>query len=432
MTNEISELFKRNIRLIDTVRLNKGLDKTGIAQKMGVTWPTISGYLDDLFKNEILIKSDNIIEVNKSYGILMGISVGSAQIKICAVNMNLQILDGMQFEDLIGGDGLFEEQKLFMKAGNKKVEQYLCSRTPDDSQELVKSINKIFASIKDIVEKREEKNILGIGIAFTGAVDRKQKRIIKSFNLPYADETDFEEGILLRNYLDFFEVHGINISIENNSTAAGIAEKNFLYEEYNLKNECNINRKYKDCKNVVSIYLGAGLGIGIIQDNKVYRGSNNLCGGAGHLEVPKFCEDTVVGEIDEKCKCGGRNCLDYRIRTDVFESKFESFRELDSEKIDDFFVAHSQKRLIMGQYMGHLINVLNNLLNPDLIIITGKLYIAIDGLWEAIQIKRNENNLKYARSNCALVKSQLGPIAPAIGAAICAYYDKFDTEIEWQ
>lgn len=429
--SHINELFMKNIKLLDNLRLYSGLDKTGLAQKLGVTWPTISSYVEELLNENILIKEENVIRVNSKYGYFVGISVGSAQIKICLVDLNMNLVVDDMFRYFIQRDDVFIEQKKYMKDNNKRITKYLFYQTPNESRELLKCINNIFASIVNII-KYQNINIMGIGVAFTGAVDRTNKRITKAFNMKCLDDLDFEEGILLRNYLDFFEMRDINISLENNSTAAGIAEKWSLYSEKSLNGVPNVNQKYKNCKNVISIYLGAGLGLGIIQDNRVYRGSNNLCGGAGHLEVPNFSSSISSMEVDDKCTCGGENCLDHRIRVDVFGETFEKFKEWDSEKVQEYFIGHPEKKDIMGKYLGYLVNLLNNLLNPDLIIFTGKLYIAIDELWEAIQNKRNENNLQYVKNGCALIKSQLGPTAPAIGAAIGAYYDKFRADVEWE
>lgn len=469
MSSDGIELINKHSKLLDAIRLNKGLDKSGIALELGMTWPTISAYIKELMAEDVLCRDDrseskadsNILRFNNNYGIFLGISVGSAQIKVCAVNMEFQMLSNEEFHNLITIDGIssFGEQDGFKQPSNPDNENYVWAKTPRERQDLIQTINNVFAAIKHIVEKNVRYRVLGIGVAITGAIDQKQKRIIKSFNLCNMDETDFEEDILLRNYLDFFEMKGINIAIENNAMAAGIAEKWSFYNEKNLNGEFNINQKYKDCRNIATIYLGAGFGLGMIQDNKVYRGSNNLCGGIAHLEIPNYsereeknvddveCIHSEIGslevpidsqneaKIDSECTCGGKNCLDYRVRTDVFETTFDAFKDMDSKKIKEFFQKKENKEkkkdILMGQYLGYIINLLNNLLNPDVIVISGKLYKAIDELWGAVQLKKSENNLKYTNSNCAIIKSQLGPLAPTIGAAICAYYDKYGANIEW-
>lgn len=433
MNKDTNELIKKNIRLIDTIRFNQGLDKTGVAQKMGVTWPTISGYIDEFMNCNIFHKTkDNQIQINDDFGYLFGISIGSSQIKICIINMGFHLLEEDIFNTLIKDEDIFAEQKKFAEEQGKSIKSYLFSRTPDTEPALINSINDIFASIQKIIE-RYELNVLGIGIAFTGAVDRTNKKILKSFNIPYFDNTALLGDILLTNYVNYFERKNIEITIENNSIASGIAEKCVMFEEKTLYGDYNINYKYRNKQNIISIYLGAGFGLGIIQNNKIYRGSNNLSGGAGHMEVPNFSitKGIIHKTNDSECTCGGKNCLDYRVRTDVFNTTFKDFKHWSSDQILYYLINHPSEKELLGIYLGHLINLISNILNPDLIVIAGKLYKAIDILWSDIQLKLMENNVKYTKSNCTLTESWLGPLAPAIGAAICSFYGQFDSEIIW-
>lgn len=430
MDKNISELIKKNIKLIDLIRMNQTIDRTTLAQIMEVTWPTISSYVTELNNSGILHKEGSLLSVNGPSNILFGISVGSAHIKITIVDMGLQLLPTQDFQALVRDNDLFAEQKAYMQEKGKPIEHYLYCKTPTEEHSLTKHINGIFDSIMKIVERNKEINVLSIGVAFTGSVDKKKKRILKSSNLPCLSNLNFEEGILLRNYLDFFETKGIHIALENNSVAAGIAEKWSLYSPTTIKEEHNVNNKYKERQNIVSIYLGVGFGIHIIQNNHVYHQRNLPSDGVGHLEVPDFSKKEIP-DNDTACTCGENSCLDFRIRNDVFEMSFDEFRELTSEDIYNFFMTHPEKRTLMGEYVGHLINILTGLLNPDLIIITGKLHRGVDFLWEAIQQKRNQAYCNSYENNCLLIKSHLGSLAPAIGAAICGYYDRFEADIEW-
>lgn len=431
MNNNTSELIRKNIKLIDLIRMNQTIDRTTLAQIMGVTWPTISSYVTDLIDNSILHKDGAILSINSSSNILFGISIGSAHIKITAIGMDLQLLSVSDFHSLVHDDDLFLEQKNYMKEKGKPIEHYLYCQTPTDEQSLIRQINSIFDSIMKINERNQDINILSIGVAFTGAVDKKKKRILKASNLPCLNNLNFEEGILLRNYLDYFETKGIHIALENNSVAAGIAEKWSLYNTTTLTGEHNVNNKYKNRKNIISIYLGVGFGINIIQNNLIYYKRNIPSDGIGHLEVPDFSHKDA-SDSNATCTCGKKCCLDFKIRNDIFEMSFEEFRELTSEDIYNFFKEHPEKRNLMGEYVGHLINILTGLLNPDLIIITGKLHRGIDFLWESIQQKRNQAYCNSYENNCLLIKSHLGSLAPSIGAAICGYYDKFEADIEWR
>lgn len=457
-TTTQAELITANEYLIDLLRYNTSLDKSGIAQALKVTWPTISGHIERLAKADILIdpkaqdntKENNYILLNKNAGHFIGISVGSAQIKITMVDMSFSLLSPDLFQPIMNNEEIFCEQKDYMNSrqkpntsGAQKAQlQYLYCATPSDKSTLIATINNIFKSIQYMVEHQLLPNILGIGVAFTGVIDSAEKYIIKSYNLPFLENTPFADGILYRNYLDFFESHNITISLENNSVTAGIAEKCFLYKETTIRGEYNTNHKYCDKDNVITLYLDTGFGLGIIQEGKVSSRSNNLSGGIGHIEVPRFptvgtpdgkCnEEDNVTSLATHCTCGSTNCLDYLVRTDVFHTNPEIFKSMSSLEIKEALSGETNAdRELLGSYLGYVVNLLNNILNPELIIFSGKLYEVIDLLWESIQKKRSDNSLRYTKSNCALLKSNIGPLAPTIGAAIYAYYDKYNLEVKW-
>ena len=75
--------------------------------------------------------------------------------------------------------------------------------------------------------------------------------------------------------------------------------------------------------------------------------------------------------------------------------------------------------------------MLMNILNPDLIIFTGKFYKSMDLLWKYISKVRDENQLRFISNDCTMTSSDLGALSPTIGAAICAYHNLLDINIEW-
>ena len=180
----------------------------------------------------------------------------------------------------------------------------------------------------------------------------------------------------------------------------------------------------------MSIYLGAGIGAGLIFNNKLYRGATNFVGEIGHIVVPRF-PGLQTDLLDSSCSCGSSECLDFRIRNDVFCMTKEQFSNMDSEQIDKFFLNYPEKLEVFAYYLGYAVNLLNNILNLDMIIFTGKFRKVIDRLWLLLQKQINNNSLFYIANECQLTSSNLGATSPAIGVAICAYFDKIKTDIEW-
>ncbi len=86
MENTISQL-KQNNRLLNTIRYNPGISKNALAEQFEVSWPTMSNTIDNCKKAGILTM-DSSLQINADYAHMIGISVGSAQIKLCIINMN--------------------------------------------------------------------------------------------------------------------------------------------------------------------------------------------------------------------------------------------------------------------------------------------------------------------------------------------------------
>lgn len=230
--------------------------------------------------------------------------------------------------------------------------------------------------------------------------------------------------IIYPNRLDFFDQKGINIYIDNNSNTSVVAEK------YNMYNPESTNYKYRDKKNMLILYLGAGVGAGMIFNNSLYHGATNFVGELGHLELPPY-PAIEFKAVESCCSCGSSECLDYRIRNDVFEMTKAEFSELTSANIKNYLMDNPKKFEIFTYYIGKVTNLLINLLNLDLIVFTGKFKEIADYMWPLLYKYINANKLSYIANECELKSSSLGPTAPSIGVAICAYFDKLGEDINW-
>ena len=91
-----------------------------------------------------------------------------------------------------------------------------------------------------------------------------------------------------------------------------------------------------------------------------------------------------------------------------------------------------EKKKLLGKYVGYALNCTVNVLNVGLVIFTGKWKALSEGndLWNYIYEEVGNISLQYTRSNCGLILSTYGVLAPVIGAAICSAYED-ENEITW-
>ena len=409
----------QNVKILNLLRCYKGLDKTKLSKLLNVTWPTISKNIDDLKQYGILYTKGNEILIKKDSFSIAGISIGSAQTKFTLVDSN--------FDPFLPSDFSHIKKALVFELSNNSniknpnsEDKYIYFTTPSTLTELKDILDKIYKVVLDYSDKL---NIIALGIVSTGAIDRKQNLIIKSHNLEYLSGLTLA-NLFYEDKLLAMKKNNIYISLEQNSTAACIAEKYKLYKD---------NSAYAQNKNIVSLYLGAGIGAGFILDNKIYYGTSGFSGEVGHITAPIYLGKKQNDKdimVDDKCSCGKDSCYDYRIRTDVFEKTRELFSIMTTEEIYEALLNNEEKKEILGFYLGQLTNMLMNILNPDLIIFTGKFYKSMDLLWKYISKVRDENQLRFISNDCTMTSSDLGALSPTIGAAICAYHNWLDINME--
>lgn len=427
MENIITQL-KQNNRLLNIIRCNPGISKNVLAEQFDVSWPTMSNTIEMCRKAEIL-SEDASIQLNPHYAHMIGISVGAAQIKLCIIDMNFEMIDSYTFERIIDRLGIFGSAVGFMKEKQISVENFVCFKTASDLYDLQCQMDSIMRDLICLIEYQDlfGLNIISIGLTFTGAIDNINKKIIKSHNLEFISDKPLS-NIIFPHRIAYFESKNINIYMDNNSNSSVVAEK------YNLFHPMNSNYKYRQKNNIMAIYLGAGIGAGMIFNNKLYRGASNFIGELGHIDVSKYpnivYNDKEMSKVSS-CSCGSKNCLDLRIRTDVFEMTMEEFARMNSDEVDFYFDLHPEKLEIMAYYIGNMINLLINILNLDMIIFTGKFRSLLNRMWLPLYKQINTNKLSYISNECTLIASNLGVTAPAIGVAICSYFDKIQEEIEW-
>ncbi|MBQ7346668.1 MAG: ROK family protein [Clostridia bacterium] len=146
-----------------------------------------------------------------------------------------------------------------------------------------------------------EADIAVLGIAAPGIVDDESGCVIYANNLGFKN---FPILPLLRKHLSIREMH-----IENDANAAAWGEA--------------IAGAAKGSKSSVMITLGTGVGGGIIDGGKVFKGFNSAAGELGHIVI----------EVDGRpCSCGRKGCWEaYSSATGLINMTKEKLAECESQ-----------------------------------------------------------------------------------------------------
>ncbi len=145
---------------------------------------------------------------------------------------------------------------------------------------------------------------------------------------------------------------GIPVLVENDATAAAVGEH--LY---------GVGRRLSD---FFYVYIGAGVGGGMIFSGHPYRGSAGRAGELGHV---------VVAPGGRACACGNRGCLERYASLSAAQAAIEGVPEGEAV-VDPTALAASADRLgdWLDEAAGHLrtaFRTVANLLDPQAIVIGG-------------------------------------------------------------
>ncbi len=258
--------------------------------------------------------------------------------------------------------------------------------------------------------------VAGVGIGITGVIDPEEG--IWRYS-PHYQVRDLPVGPMLQERLS------LPVWIENDARAMAWGERSFGAAQ--------------GVDNLAFIRVGVGLGAGIIIDGKLYSGAHQGAGEIGHI---------MVKEGGLTCRCGTDGCLETvgsavaiarRAVERMASGEPTLIRDLcggDPERVIATTVieaADAGDRVAQeilseaGRYLGIGIGALINLLNPAMVIIGGGTSRAGDYLIEPLRKAAMERTLPALRERVRIVRSELGEDAGPLGGAALVIEELFHT-----
>jgi glucokinase len=248
------------------------------------------------------------------------------------------------------------------------------------------------------------------GIAVPGPVDRNQGIVISTPNMGLVDfplKRDLESK------------WGIPVFIENDANAG-------TYGEFR-------RGAGRGKKNVAGIFIGTGIGGGIVIDGKLYCGSAGYAGEIGHI---------IIMEGGPLCGCGQYGCLEaFASRTSMAKDAIAaavagnipaaykvagSDFKLYKSKVFDICLKEGDARIQsivdraayhMGIGMANLVNILN----PELIVLGGGIADRIgEPYLRAVRKSMEDHLMQGIAKTISVALSELKELAIPIGAACIA------------
>lgn len=271
-------------------------------------------------------------------------------------------------------------------------------------------LTKIFVAVEDIASSHPQylDRGVGIGIGLPGVIDRSTGL------LKFADTLKGWEHVDLRRA--FEERFSLETYVENDVKARALAE--FLFGSG------------KNVMDQVYLWVGDGIGAGIIVDGKLHHGVAESAGEIGYNELGHAIKDPAAFPI---LYCGQRDFGDI-LSDSVILNQFRSRVDKPSvSSVADICKAAGEGHPLAKQLLNEIASLVSivcinlmNVLNPELIVVGGQIAEYGPELFEDIQKKVRQDILSVPADSVRIVPALLKQDAVILGAVGLVLHDLFE------
>lgn len=355
------------------------LSNPELSQMLNISIPTINRSLLELIDLKIVKdlglgnssggRRPNLYAINPEAGYVLAIDISLFSVRIALMNLHNELVGKvLHFDTPIENSPEYVD---FVTGKAQKFTQEACGGTD---------------------------YLIGAGIAIPGLLNPQSG--CSFTHLTYSSHPIRDE---------FREKLGVPVFIDNDARMMTLGEFKF--------------GKAKGKNNILCLNIGAGLGLGMIFDGKIYQGTSGFAGEFGHI---KILDDGI------QCICGKNGCLETltsgpalerRVREELGKGAVSSLQSMTEISYPDIIAAALADdplsiHLIAecGNWLGRGLATLVHLHNPEIIILGG--FISQTGhlLLDSINQSLNQCAISKIRREAQIVVSDLGDKAALLGA----------------
>ncbi|HTL56177.1 MAG TPA: ROK family protein [Candidatus Limnocylindrales bacterium] len=276
-----------------------------------------------------------------------------------------------------------------------------------------KVVERIARCIQDAVDESDlaMKQIAGVGVGAPGAVDYENGTVIFAPNLEGWKDVPLKK--------DLEKVLDVPVFVENDCNIAALGV--YVAE---LKSKP---------RSMVGIFIGTGIGAGLVVDGELYGGFNHTAGEIGHM---------VLEVSGPKCGCGNKGCLEalasrtaifQQIKAGIKDGQKTILTEMLGDNLEDLRSGDLRKAIRRGdkfvdrvvesaaEYIGIATANIINVLNPEVVVLGGGVIEALaDEMMGVIVETAADYAMPGTMKGVEIVASKLGDNAGITGGAVLA------------
>lgn len=250
--------FNRAV-VLDAIRANGGVSRVELARRTGLTAQTMSNIVRALMADGLVTEDGHAPSTGGKRRVMLRVVPDAYQ--SVGLHLDPERITGVLL-DLDGRVRLRSTRRVAEGASSEAV------------------VGALTRTVHHLVRRSDvgDGRVLGVGLAVPGPLDDTHRRVFSPPNLPGWAEVPLADMVQERA--------GLPVVMDNDATAAAIGER--------------WAGGVERAGSFVYVYLGSGVGVGVVLGDQVYRGISNNAGEIGHLP-------TGTGK---ECACGKRGCLE--------------------------------------------------------------------------------------------------------------------------
>jgi glucokinase-like ROK family protein len=367
--------------VLDLIRRGGRISRTDLARRSALTKPTVSAIVEELMAAGVV----------QEVGFGKTLATGGRRARLLEFNESSAAYLGIRF-------GVYSTA---LAVADARGEIRASTETPSIIGDPVRTVESLPPQIDELLATANvpRTRLQAVGVTLPALVDQESGVVSLAPNLGWHD-------FALRDAIG--EITGLPVIISSLTSASALAEGRV--------------GAAKGVRSFVWVYVGSGLGAGIVIDGQLIDRGHGYSGEIGHC--------TVVDD-GPLCGCGRRGCLE-TVASAMAVSRAAKTAMAAGEPtilsdypgpIDAATVARAARegdRLARrvyaeaGDYLGLGLSYLLNVLNPEMVVLGGSLMEAGHYLMEAVRGSLLQHALKEARAQ--IVQSVLGDRAALLGA----------------
>jgi predicted NBD/HSP70 family sugar kinase len=251
--------YNRNV-VLDAIRQSAGVSRVELAGRTGLTQQAVSNIVRRLIQDGLVSESGQIqtglgkprmsLQVNERANHAVGVHIDPHSITYVVLNLV--------------GDVVARR-----------------ARRPPAGASPATVIRQVARAVGDLVAGSgvAAGSVLGLGVASPGPIDAERGEVVSPPNLPGWQRVPLRDALA--------EQTGLPVYLDNDATAAASGER-------------WVGRTERS-GSFLFVYLGTGIGSGLVLADQVYRGDTGNAAELGHVPVDA---------AGRPCHCGGRGCVE--------------------------------------------------------------------------------------------------------------------------